>query len=153
MQTSAPLELLADAAGAVTFGWAEERVYYARLTRSLSARLGETFAARLGAAVASVSSLRFFLDARELESYDLTARSAALRVLVGQRLKLEQVEVLWWKGSEPNAAVRATLGESVRITADEAEFEARLLAHAPQACAKLLAKPEPPRRSRWLLGR
>lgn len=153
MHKSAPLELLADAAGSVTFGWADEGVYYARFCRSLSARLGETFAARLSAAVASVTSLSFFADASELESYDLTARSAALRVLEGQQIKLERIEVLWWDGSEPSPAVRASLGAPLRVTLDAAEFEARLMAHAPHARRKLVAKPSSPHRSRWPLRR
>lgn len=153
MHKSAPLELLADAAGSVTFGWADESVYYARFSRSLSARLGETFAARLAAAVASVTSLSFFADASELESYDLTARSAALRVLEGQRFKLERIEVLWWDGSEPSVAVRASLGAPLRVTLDADEFEARLMAHAPHARSKLVAKPDSPHRARWPLRR
>ena len=51
MSYSAPLELLTDALGSVTFGWMEEGVYYARFSHCLSARVGEAFAARLRAAV------------------------------------------------------------------------------------------------------
>jgi hypothetical protein len=153
MQTSAPLELLADAGGSVTFGWADERAYYARFSRSLSARLGETFAGRLAAAVASVSSLSLFADARELESYDLTARSAVLRVLEGQRLKLARIDVLWWDGSEPSAAVRAALGACLHVTFDAGEFDARLAKYAPEARTKLVAKSDSPYRSRWPLRR
>ncbi|MDF3070387.1 MAG: hypothetical protein K0R38_5988 [Polyangiaceae bacterium] len=153
MQKSAPLELLADASGSVTFGWADDRVYYARFSRSLSARLGETFAARLAAAVEGVTSLSYFADARDLESYDLAARSAILRVLGRQRSKIEHLEVLWWDGTEPREAVRATFGESLHVTRNAAEFEARLVAYAPQARSMLVAKPEPPYRSRWPLRR
>ena len=35
MSYSAPLELLTDASGSVTFGWADDGVYYARFTRCL----------------------------------------------------------------------------------------------------------------------
>lgn len=153
MQKPAPLELLADAAGSVTFGWADERVYYARFSRSLSARLGESFGVRLAAAISSVSSLSFFADASELDSYDLTARGAVLRVLEGHCAKLERIEVLWWEGSEPSASVRATLGDALRVTKDTEDFEARLMKHAPQARTKLVAKPDSPHRSRWPLRR
>ncbi|RYZ01934.1 MAG: hypothetical protein EOO73_33760 [Myxococcales bacterium] len=153
MQTSASLELLADAAGSVTFGWADDGVYYARFSRSLSARLGETFAARLSAAAASVDSLSCFADARDLESYDLTARSAVLRVLEAQRVKLQRIEVLWWDGSAPSGSVRATIGESLHVTLNAAEFEARLMACAPRARRRLGVKPDSPHRSRWPLRR
>lgn len=153
MQKSAPLELLADASGSVTFGWADEGVYYARFSRSLSGRLGETFATRLVAAVEGVTSLSYFADARDLESYDLAARGAVMRVLERQREKLERIEVLWWDGSEPSAAVRAVLGEALHVSRNAFEFEARLMANAPQARSKLVAKPESPHRSRWPLRR
>jgi len=80
MSYSAPLEMLADAAGSVTFGWADEGVYYARFSRCLSARLGEAFAGRLRAAVQAAPNVKYFADGRALESYDLMARSAFVRV-------------------------------------------------------------------------
>jgi hypothetical protein len=153
MQKSASLELLADAAGAVTFGWAGERVFYARFSRSLSARLGQTFAARIADALNSVSTLTFFADARDLASYDLLARGAVLRVLKEQHAKLEGVEVLWWSNGGSSGTARAALGDALRMTPDAAEFEARLVARAPHARSKLLSKPDSPHRSRWPLRR
>lgn len=153
MLQSAPLELLADAAGSVTFGWAEEGVYYARFSRSLSARLGESLAARLASAAATAPSLIYFADACELESYDLSARSAILRVVREQRQRLEGVELLWWDGIDPSHSIRTELGELLRVTRDVAEFERRLLARAPQARERLVVRPDSPHRSRWPLRR
>lgn len=153
MFQAAPLELLADAAGSVTFGWADERVYYARFSRSLSSRLGETFAARLRAAAASVTSLKYFADARELESYDLLSRSAFVRTVGEQRRKFEQIDVLWWDGADFGDAVAAAIGEPLFVTRDPVKFEARLLAAAPRARTKLASKPESRHRSRWPLRR
>src|SRR6478752_8890371 len=64
MSYSAPLEMLADASGSVSFGWADDGVFYARFARSLSARLGEAFAARLRAAVLAADAIKYFGDAR-----------------------------------------------------------------------------------------
>ncbi len=153
MLQSAPFELLADAGGSVTFGWADDSVYYARFSRTLSARLGETLASRLAAAAASASSLTYFADARELESYDLSARSAILRVVNEQRAKLERLELLWWEGIDPSANVRAAFGDVLHITRDAAEFERRLTTRAPLARTKLVAKPDSPHRTRWPLRR
>jgi hypothetical protein len=153
MFQAAPFELLADAAGSVTFGWADDRVYYARFSRSLSARLGETFASRLRAAAASVTSLKYFADARELESYDLLSRSAFVRAVGEQRRKFEQIDVLWWEGADWSDAVVAAIGEPLFVTRDPLTFESRLLTAAPRARTKLASKPESPHRSRWPLRR
>jgi hypothetical protein len=79
MSYSAPLELLTDASGSVTFGWMEEGVYYARFSHCLSARLGEAFAARLRSAVQGSAPIKYYGDGRALESYDLLARRHRLR--------------------------------------------------------------------------
>jgi hypothetical protein len=153
MFQAAPFELLADAAGSVTFGWADERVYYARFSRSLSARLGETFAGRLRAAAASVTSLKYFADARELESYDLLSRSAFVRAVGEQRRKFVQIDVLWWEGADWSDAVVAAIGDPLFVTRDALTFETRLLTAAPRARNKLASKPESRHRSRWPLRR
>ena len=151
MPHSAPLELLADASGSVTFGWADEGVFYARFSRCLSARLGEIFASRLRVAALSCSSLKYFADARDLESYDLLARSAFVRVVNEHRRKFEQLNVLWWNGSDVSASVLQALGQPQLVTKDAIDFEARLMACAPRARAKLGAKSAPRYSSRWPL--
>ena len=153
MSHSAPLELITDAAGSMTFGWVGEGVYYARSSRCVSARLGEAFAARLRVAVQSVPSLRYFGDARDLESYDLLARSAFLRVVVEHRRKFESLTLLSWVGAEMSDAFIATLGDNVLVLKDPIDFEGRLMASTPRARQKLGSKPDPRERSRWSLRR
>jgi hypothetical protein len=148
MSHSVPLELLADAVGSVTFGWADEGVYYARLSGSLSGRVGEAFAARLSAGLERVGRVRYFADARDLESYELTARSAILGVLKQHHDKLEGIDLLWWGGSAPSEVIRAEIGDALYVTLDAEEFEARLCARAPEARAKLVAKPDSSYRNR-----
>ena len=150
---TAPLEMLADASGSVTFGWAGQGVYYARFSRSLSARLGEEFASRLRVAAQSVSSLKYFSDARALESYDLLARSAFVRVLTEHRRAFEQINVLPWVGDAINSSLLEKLGHTLIVSKDAIEFEARLLACAPSARSKLGGKAASPHRSRWPLRR
>jgi hypothetical protein len=153
MSYSAPLELLTDISGSITFGWADDGVYYARFTRCLSARLGEAFAARLRAAVPATGTFRYFADGRALESYDLLARSAFVRVVTEHRRKFEQINILAWEGGEMSAAYLSVLGDAVLVAKDEIEFESRLLAVAPRARTKLGAGTEPRQRSRWSLRR
>ena len=81
MSYSAPLELLTDVSGSITFGWVDEGVYYARFTRTLSARLGEAFASRLRQALPATGSIKYFADLPALETYDLLARSSYERVV------------------------------------------------------------------------
>jgi hypothetical protein len=152
MSYSAPLEMLADAAGSVTFGWADEGVYYARFSRCLSAKLGEAFAARLRAAAQLPGTIKYFADGRALESYDLLARSAFVRVVTEYRRKFEQLNMLAWAGSDINPALASALGEPLLVTKDAVEFEARLMRTAPRARAKLGNKPDSPR-TRWPLRR
>ncbi len=151
MPHAAPFELITDAEGSATFGWADEGVYYARFSRVLSARVGEAFAANLRLA-AKLRPLKYFADAQALETYDLLARSAFVRVVSEQRRKFEEVNILWWPGSELSPAFISALGEPLFVTRDPSEFEARLLTAAPGARAKL-GKLEPRQRGRSLLRR
>jgi hypothetical protein len=153
MSYSAPLELLTDVSGSITFGWADDGVYYARFTRCLSARLGEAFAARLRADLPANGSFKYFADGRALESYDLLARSAFVRVVTEHRRKFDEINILSWAGGEMRSAYLTVLGEAVVIAKDEFDFEARLLAVAPRARIKLGAGTEPRQRSRWSLRR
>src|SRR5688500_13030028 len=115
MSYSAPLELITDVTGSVTFGWVDDGVYYARFSRSLSARLGEAFAARLRQIAQASGPFKYFGDARALESYDLLARSAFVRVVAGERRKFESLTLLTWAGGEANPAFIATLGDNVLV--------------------------------------
>ena len=153
MSYSAPLELLTDVSGSITFGWADDGVYYARFTRCLSARLGEAFAARLRAAVPASGTIKYFADGRAMESYDLLARSAFVRVVTEHRRKFEQINILAWTGGEVSPTYLGALGDAVLVARDEIEFESRLLAAAPRARSKLGTGTESRQRSRWSLRR
>jgi len=153
MSYSAPLEMLADASGSVTFGWADEGVYYARFSRCLSAKLGEAFAGRLRAAVTGGGVVKYFADARALESYDLLARSAFVRVVSEHRRKFAELNLLAWTGGEISPAFINALGQPLSITKDALEFEAQLLRTAPRARVKLGARADGQQRSRWGLRR
>jgi len=153
MSYSAPLELLTDVWGSVTFGWADEGVYYARFSRSLSARLGEAFASRLRASLPANGAIKYFADGRALESYDLLARSAFVRLVSKHRQKFEQINILSWAGADSSAVYLSVLGDAVVVSRDAIEFEARLLAVAPRVRVKLGAGTEPRQRSRWSLRR
>jgi hypothetical protein len=153
MSYSAPLELLTDALGSVTFGWMEEGVYYARFSHCLSARLGEAFAARLRSAVQGSAPIKYYGDARALESYDLLARSAFVRVVSEHRRRFESITLLAWNGGEVSDVLVRTLGQPTIVTSDAIDFETSLFATAPRARYKLGAKTDTRARSRWPLRR
>jgi hypothetical protein len=153
MSYSAPLELLTDALGSVTFGWMDEGVYYARFSHCLSARLGEAFAARLRSAVQGSAPIKYYGDARALESYDLLARSAFVRVVSEHRRRFESITLLAWSGGEVSDVLVRTLGQPTIVTSDAIDFETSLFATAPRARYKLGAKTDTRARSRWPLRR
>jgi hypothetical protein len=153
MSYSAPLELLTDASGSVTFGWMEQGVYYARFSHCLSARLGEAFAARLRSAVQGSAPIKYYGDGRALESYDLLARSAFVRVVSEHRRRFESITLLAWSGGEVSDVLVRTLGQPTIVTSDAIDFESRLFASAPRARYKLGAKTDSRARSRWPLRR
>lgn len=153
MSHAAPLELITDAAGSVTFGWVDDGVFYARFSRCLSAKLGDAFAVRLRDALAHCKSLKYFADARALESYDLLARSALVRVVSEHRRKFESLVLLNWEGAELSPAFLASLGDNVIVARDPIDFEARLMANAPKARFKLVDKQDTRQRLRWPLRR
>lgn len=152
MSHLAPLELITDAVGSVTFGWVDEGVYYARFSRCLSAKLGDAFAARLREAAQS-RRLKYFSDGRALESYDLLARSAFVRAVVEHRRQFDELTLLSWDGAEISAAFVTALGDRVIVARDGIDFEARLMACAPRARQKLGGRQDTPPRLRWPLRR
>lgn len=153
MSYSAPLELLTDTSGSVTFGWMAEGVYYARFSHSLSARLGEAFASRLRAAVRGSVPVKYYGDGRALESYDLLARSAFVRVVSEHRRRFENITLLSWNGGEISDAFLKALGQPTMVAKDALDFEASLFATAPHARYKLGAKSDNRARARWPLRR
>jgi hypothetical protein len=153
MQHPEPLEMLADAVGSVSFGWADQDVFYARFSHTLSARTGKAFAARLNSTARMGKRFKYFADAYSLESYDLLARSAFVRVVNEHRRLFEQINILAWQDGEVSPALLSSLGGPVNVTDDPIEFEARLLGAAPRARSVLSAKPDSPHRTRWPLRR
>ena len=152
MSYSAPLELLTDSQGSITFGWIDDATYYARFSRCLSARLGEAFAAGLRAAALSRAQLRYFGDGRALESYDLVARRAFAHVIVECRRKFQEVTLLAWSGAPLDDRFVSALGKPVVVTQNALEFERRLFTCGPGARTKLASGPDSRFRSRWPLG-
>lgn len=141
MPYSAPLEMLTDAVGCITYGWVDEGVYYARFSRGLSARLGEAFAARLRASVLAVERIGYFADGRALESYDPVARAAFLRVVTEHRGKFDELCLLSSAGERPSSDLVSALGELVFVTQYPGDFETRLLSRAPRMRARLATGP------------
>jgi hypothetical protein len=150
MSQASPLEHITDATGAVTFGWVADRVYYARFSGSLSARLGEAFAARLKSVITSSRGVRYFADGSALESYDLRARRAFLSVVAKHRARFESLTLLGWEDPETSPAVLAPVGEGVLLTGDPYEFDRRLFTLAPHCRHRLHPHRQPSPRARWL---
>jgi hypothetical protein len=142
------LQMLADADGCVALGALQPGVFYARLSRSLSRQVGEAFARRLAAALEETAATAFFVDARALESYDLAARAAFLRVVRAGRCALSELNLLPWRGPV-SAELLAALGQPTRLFSEAREFETRLFKAAPGAPGKFALRPELVRRSRW----
>jgi hypothetical protein len=154
MPFEAPLEMLTDACGSVSFGWVDEGVYYARFARSLSGRLGVAFAERLASVVEDKGAIKYFGDARGVESYDLVARSAFIRLVTAQRARFTELNLLWWDGDDLGLACSRALGEPLYVTQDAIEFETRLCQAAPGAQGKLLGGVGlSGSKARWPLGR
>jgi hypothetical protein len=129
------MDLVSDKEGSVTFGWVNARVFYTRFTGTLSVALGAAHVAALQAAIDSAPAISYFTDSSELDSYDLLARSALVRVLLSQRRKFTEMVVLSWAAelSPPGRALMDAIGEPLLILKDRAEFDRRLAVAAPMA--------------------
>jgi hypothetical protein len=139
MGKPADLELLSDGAGSVLLGWLAPEVLFVRYTGRLSAELGDAYVARLQALLAGAPPVRYFSGASGLNSYDLLARSAFVRMVLANRRALSSMTMLTWnEGVGPVATnIAASLGDAVEVLADAKEFEARLLQAAPFARQRL----------------
>lgn len=129
----AVMESCVDSEGSITFGWLAPGVYFARFCGKLSADLATAYVPALQAAVETVSSLRYFADSSDLTSYDLLARSAYVRLLLGHRKKFAEIVILNWAGglSATGLALSTAIGEPLVILDNRAEFERRLLVLSP----------------------
>lgn len=127
------MDLVTDPDGSVLFGWAGPNVFYSHYTGTLSSSLGAVHVEALQAALASVSSLRYFADSSELTSYDLLARSALVRLLLSNRKKFSAMIILHWDVglSAPGRALVDAVGSPLVVLEDRGEFERQLSLAAP----------------------
>ncbi len=124
-----------DAEGSALVGWAGDSAVYARVEGALSADLGARFAAHVEKLVVGISGVHYFADSSRLTRYDLLARSAFVRVALANRRRFESFTFLIWP-DEVSPAARAfasAIGDNVVLCQELAEFERRLLRHAPLA--------------------
>jgi hypothetical protein len=127
--------MLRDSEGAVIVGWLAEGVFYTRMVGILSIELGEMLAAHLRKVLAELPSLRYFCDLSALQTYDLLARSAVMRVVLANRRRFADIVVLTWSEGV-NAAEQAfvtAIGDPITLLTDPTEFEKSLLRAAPFA--------------------
>lgn len=138
------LKTLSDAKGSVVIGWVTESVLWARFGGHLSRSLGAVFADELELRLSQGALIRCFLDASRLDSYDLLARTAAVRVLLSNTSRLSSLVVLEWNGraSAVGQAIMGAVGTLMRTTTSRSEFEASLLTEAPLALQRIAATAE-----------
>jgi len=139
------MNLVRDSEGSIIYGLLEPHVYYSRFTGKLTARLGTGHLNDLQQAVDAGSGISYFADASELVSYDLLARSALVRLLLGHRKRFAEVLLLNASSAgaahaSPSAsasssvqALAATVGKPVAMVDDRNEFERRLSTASPRA--------------------
>jgi hypothetical protein len=101
----------------------------------------------------TTGTIKYFADGRALESYDLLARSAIVRVMSEHRRQFEQIHLLPWAGGDLSHGLLSALGDAVLVSRDDVDFETRLIRAAPRARAKLAAHSEARPRTRWPLRR
>jgi hypothetical protein len=138
------LKTLSDKKGSVVIGWVAQSVLWVRCSGHLSRSLGAAFAEELELRLTQGALIRCFLDASSLDSYDLLARTAAVRVLLSNASRLSSLLVLEWNGhaSAVGQAVMGAVGTLMQTTTSGAEFEARLLDEAPLARQRIAAAAE-----------
>lgn len=123
----------------VVVGWVADSVLWAKLSGTLSASLGASFAVKLERYIKSCTRLRYFVDASSMHSVDLLARSATARVLMANRQRIQSMLVLNWSGgvSATARAVMIALDDLVETTTSSQLFDAKLTEAAPLARQKL----------------
>lgn len=133
------VETLSEAGGVIVVGWVGDDVLWAKLTGTLSATLGASYAVKLERYLKSCPRLRYFVDASSLHSYDLLARSATERVLMANRQRIKSVVVLSWSGavSSSSRAVMVALDDLVEMATSTEQFDAKLTEAAPLARQKI----------------
>src|SRR5690606_11173299 len=94
----APLERIMDGEESICVGWVGRGVLYARFVGTISADMGERYAARLTELIQHAESLRYFVDSSALTHYDLLARSAIIQAVMAHRRKFATIISLTWAG-------------------------------------------------------
>ena len=106
-----------------------------------SAGLGVTYAFKLDGLLAHSGGVQYFVDASSLDSYDLIARSAMVRVLLARRPQLVSMLVLNWRGGVSSVAnaIMASLDGLMKTTTGDSDFNAALEKAAPGALRQIRA--------------
>src|SRR5688572_12769877 len=114
------MQRIVDRHGGVSVAWVAEGVLYARFEGKISSQVGEKFATEFVALLHGASELEYFADSRGLTEYDILARSAIVRALLGNRAKFASMVVLMWaRGVGPTARTFAdALGRSIEYVTD-----------------------------------
>jgi hypothetical protein len=130
---------LSDDHGTASLDWVADGVLHARVEGSLSAGLGAAFARTLQAQLQTVPLVHYFGDSSRLDTYDLLARSAFMRVVLADRKKIQSFTLLTWSEgvSSVAQAFADLMGPSAAVLTDRSDFDRRLLRHAPGARAVL----------------
>jgi hypothetical protein len=134
--------LFVDQQGSIALGWIGKTALWAKLTGHVSPTLGVQYGTELERRFTAGTRIRYFIDSRSLQSYDLQARAPVMAPLVANRDRLASVHVLKW-AAELDAVGRAavaSVGDGLmQVTNDPAEFEALMVRHAPRAKQRIEA--------------
>jgi hypothetical protein len=133
------MKTFSDEGGCVAMSWVGESVLWARFSGHLSRPLASAYAAELELRLACDTPVRYFVDASSLDSYDLLARTAAVRAVVSHRHRLRSLLVLNWSATvnAVGRAIMAAVGSPMKTTTSRPDFEASLLFEAPLALQRL----------------
>ena len=135
MKLLSPLEIIKVDDGSLAIGWVGDRVFYAKTVGGFSVELCLAHSVRLDRAVRQQGVLAHFLDASLMTHYDLLARSALVRGLLGHRNDFTPLVILAWAGgvTSATAAFAAAIGDAATIVTDPVDFDQRLRQRAPLA--------------------
>lgn len=143
--SAAGLTRFEDNEGIVTLGWIAPDVFYAHYCGALTVEVGQACAAYQRAALNGVPAFHFFADSSEMKQYDLTARSALVRLLLEHRSRFASLVMLSWPGGSSGAtvALATAIGKACHLLTDRAAFEGKLLLVAPGAAGELAYRGRP----------
>ena len=139
------MELVSDKSGSMSFGWIGPGVYLVRASGEISASLGALQLSRLEAALEGQPPVRYFSDGRNVKSFDLLARSAFVRFVLGQRKKFAELVMLTWSGgiSATGQSLASAIGDPLVLLTSPSEFDRRLFLAAPRVRETLTPDDKP----------